>query len=218
MSAQGLAAVWAEENTRTSIFAAFKRKEVYATTGPRIRVRFFGGWGFKGKDAQATEMVKKGYTFGHPMGSDLTKAPEDKAPGFLMYAVKDPKGADLDRIQIIKGWVDVDGAAHEKVYDVAWSGGRERGEDGKVPPATNTVDLATGEYQNLWGAPSLSGFWSDPDFDPEERAFYYMRVLQIPTPRHTLLDAVALGMDPNETGHPPTIQERAYTSPIWYTP
>jgi hypothetical protein len=135
-----------------------------------------------------------------------------------MYAVKDPNGADLDRIQIIKGWVDVDGVAHEKVYDAVWSGGRERDEDGKVPPATNTVDLTTGKYLNIWEASSLSGFWSDPDFDPDERAFYYMRVLQIPTPRHTLLDAVALGMDPNETGHPPTIQERAYTSPIWYTP
>ena len=218
MSAQGLAAVWAEENTRTSIFAAFKRKEVYATTGPRIRVRFFGGWDFKSKVAEVPDMVQMGYTFGHPMGSDLTQAPEGKAPGFVMYAVKDPKGANLDRIQIIKGWVDVDGVAHEQVYDAVWSGGRERGEDGKVPPVTNTVDLATGESRNLWGSPSLSGFWSDPDFDPDERAFYYMRVLQIPTPRHTLLDAVALGMDPNETGHPPTIQERAYTSPIWYTP
>ncbi len=218
MSAQGLAAVWAEENTRTSIFAAFKRKEVYATTGPRIRVRFFGGWGFKSKNAQSAAMVETGYTLGHPMGSDLTKAPEGKAPGFLMYAVKDPKGADLDRIQVIKGWVDADGQAHERVYDVVWSGNRERDAEGNVPPATSSVDLTTAEYRNIGGAPTLSGFWSDPNFDPEERAFYYMRVLQIPTPRHTLQDAVALRMDPNETGHPPTIQERAYTSPIWYTP
>ena len=218
MSAQGLAAVWAEENTRTSIFAAFKRKEVYATTGPRIRVRFFGGWGFKGKNGNAADMVKMGYTFGHPMGSDLTQAPEGKAPGFLMYAVKDPIGGNLDRIQIVKGWVDAEGVAHEKVYDVVWSAGRERGEDRKVPSVSNTVDVKTGKYRNIWGAPALSGFWSDPDFNPQERAFYYMRVLQISTPRHTLQDAVALGMDPGETGHPPTIQERAYTSPIWYTP
>ncbi len=218
MSAQGLAAVWAEENTRTSIFAAFKRKEVYATTGPRIRVRFFGGWGFKSKNAQSAAMVKTGYTLGHPMGSDLTKGPEGKAPGFLMYAVKDPKGADLDRIQVIKGWVDADGQAHERVYDVVWSGNRERDAEGNVPPATSSVDLTTAQYRNIGGAPALSGFWSDPDFDPEERAFYYMRVLQIPTPRHTLQDAVALGIDPSDTGHPPTIQERAYTSPIWYTP
>ena len=141
-----------------------------------------------------------------------------EAPGFLMYAVKDPKGADLDRIQVIKGWVDADGQTHERVFDAVWSGDRERDAKGNVPPVINSVDLMTAEYQNLGGAPALSGFWSDPDFDPDERAFYYMRVFQIPTPRHTLQDAVALGMDPNETGHPPTIQERAYTSPIWYTP
>jgi hypothetical protein len=218
VSAQGLAAVWAEENTRTSIFAAFKRKEVYATTGPRIRVRFFGGWDFDAKQAQKANMVTVGYTFGHPMGSDLTKVPKGKKPTFLFYAVKDPEGANLDRIQLIKGWVDAEGKTHEKVYDVAWSGGRKRGPDGKVPPIDSTVHLATAKYDNVWGAPALRGFWSDPDFDPKERAFYYLRVLEIPTPRHTLYDAVALGTDPNESGRPPTIQERAYTSPIWYTP
>jgi len=218
LSAQGLAAVWAEENTRSSIFAAFKRKEVYATTGPRIRVRFFGGWNFDKKQAKNAGMVKTGYTLGYPMGSDLSSAPKDKAPGFLMYAVKDPEGANLDRIQIVKGWVDSDGKTHEKVYDVVWSGDRALGPDGKVPPLENTVDLATTEYQDTGGAPTLSGFWSDPAFDREQPAFYYLRVLQIPTPRHTLYDALALGTDPSKTGHPPTIQERAYTSPIWYTP
>jgi len=218
LSAQGLTAVWAEENTRASIFAAFKRKEVYATTGPRIRVRFFGGWGFNKKQARAPSMVTVGYTLGYPMGSDLKKAPEGKAPGFLMYAVKDPDGANLDRIQIVKGWVDANGKTHERVYDVAWSGDRKRGPDGKVPAVENTVDLATAEYKNTAGAPALKGFWSDPDFDREQPAFYYLRVLQIPTPRHTLYDAVALGIDRSKTGHTPTIQERAYTSPIWYTP
>jgi hypothetical protein len=217
-SAQGLTAVWAEENTRTSIFEAFKRKEVYATTGPRMRVRFFGGWNFDAKQARKALMVNIGYTFGLPMGSDLTKAPEGKAPTFLMYAVKDPEGANLDRIQLVKGWVDAEGKTHEKVYDVVWSGGRERGPDGKLPPVTDTVDLATAKYDDTEGAAALYGFWSDPEFNPEQQALYYLRVLQIPTPRHTLYDAVALGIDPNETGHPPTIQERAYTSPIWYTP
>lgn len=217
-SAQGLTGVWAEENTRASIFEAFKRKEVYATTGPRIRVRFFGGWNFGAKQARKANMVTIGYTFGHPMGSALAKAPEGKAPSFLMYAVKDPENANLDRIQLVKGWVDAEGKTHEKVYDVVWSGGRERGPDGNLPPVKNTVDLATASYEDTEGAPALYGFWSDPQFDPEQRAFYYLRVLQVPTPRHTLYDGVARGIDLNETGHPPTIQERAYTSPIWYSP
>ncbi len=218
MSASGLAAVWAEENTRMSLFAAFKRKEVYATTGPRIRVRFFGGWHFKSKNAQQPGMVNIGYTYGHPMGSDLTKAPEDEAPKFLMYAVKDPAGANLDRMQIVKGWVDAGGQAHEKVYDVALAGARQYDEQGRALPIASTVDLKTGKYHNVFGAPSLSAYWEDPDFDRTQRAFYYLRVVQIPTPRHTLSDAIALGMDPNDTGHPSVIQERAYSSPIWYTP
>jgi hypothetical protein len=218
LSAQGLTAVWAEENTRTSIFEAFKRKEVYATTGPRMRVRFFGGWNFNAKQARKALMVNIGYTFGLPMGSHLTKAPEGKAPTFLMYAVKDPEGANLDRIQLVKGWVDAEGKTHEKVYDVVWSGGRERGPDGNLPLVKDTVDPATAKYDDTEGAAALYGFWSDPGFNPEQQALYYLRVLQIPTPRHTLYDAVALGIDPNETGHPQTIQERAYTSPIWYTP
>ncbi len=218
LSAQALTAVWAEENTRAFIFEAFKRKEVYATTGPRMRVRFFGGWQFSKKQAGDPRMVTLGYTLGWPMGSNLKKAPEGKAPGFLMYAVKDPDGANLDRIQIIKGWVDADGNTHERIYDVAWSDERERGPDGNVPPVTDTVDPATAEYLNSVGAPSLRGFWADPDFDPKQRAFYYVRVLQIPTPRHTLYDAVARGIDPKTLQQPLAIQERAYTSPIWYTP
>ena len=218
MSASGLAAVWAEENTRTALFAAFKRKEVYATTGPRIRLRFFGGWHFKSKNASKAHMVQIGYAFGHPMGSDLTKAPEDEAPKFLMYAVKDPVGANLDRIQIVKGWVDAEGKAHERVYDVALAGGRQYDESGRAMPIASSVDLRTGKYLNIFGAPSLSAYWEDPDFDRSERAFYYVRVIQIPTSRHTLSDAVALRMDPSKTGRPAVIQERAYSSPIWYTP
>ena len=218
MSASGLAAVWAEENTRGSLFAAFKRKEVYATTGPRIRVRFFGGWHFKEKNASRAHMVEIGYAFGHPMGSDLTKAPDDEAPKFLMYAVKDPVGANLDRLQIVKGWVDADGQAQEKVYDVALAGARQYDAQGRALPLASTVDLTTGKYANVFGAPSLSAYWEDPSFDRSQRAFYYLRVIQVPTPRHTLGDAVALGMAPQETGQPPAIQERAYSSPIWYTP
>ncbi len=218
MSAAGLAGVWAEENTREAIFAAFKRKEVYASTGPRIRVRFFGGWKFQKKHAKATKLAEHGYVKGLPMGSDLTRGPKGKPPSFLMYAVKDPKGANLDRIQIIKGWLGADGKSYEKIYDVALSDKRKPAEDGSIPPVGNTVDLKTGMYTNDIGDPSLSAMWKDPDFDPEQRAFYYVRVLQIPTPRHTLYDAIALGMDPKDTGHPATIQERAYSSPIWYTP
>jgi hypothetical protein len=218
VGAQGLTAVWAEENTRASIFDAFKRKEVYATTGPRIRVRFFGGWNFNAKQARKANMVTTGYTLGYPMGSELHEAPEGKAPSFLMYAVQDPEGAALDRIQLVKGWVNDDGETKEKVYDVVWSGSRERGPDGKVPPVRNTVNLATAKYVNVEGSPTLYGFWSDPEFSPEQPAFYYLRVLQVPTPRHSLYDAIARDIDPEETGHPPTLQERAYTSPIWYTP
>jgi hypothetical protein len=152
------------------------------------------------------------------MGSNLKGAPNGKAPSFLMYAVKDPEDANLDRIQLVKGWVDAEGDTHEKVYDVTWSSGRERGPDGKLPPVKNSVDLATASYENADGAAALHGFWSDPQFDPKQPAFYYVRVLQIPTPRHSLYDAVANQVDPNETGQPPTIQELAYSSPIWYSP
>ncbi len=218
MSAAGLVAVWAEENTRESLFDAFQRKEVYATTGPRIQVRFFGGWDYTPEDAEAADPAETGYRKGVPMGGDLTAAPEGKKPTFLISAMKDPNGANLDRVQVIKGWVDKDGNLQEKIYDTALSGERKAEKDGKAPPVGNTVDQGTATYTNSIGDAGLAVVWTDPDFDPGVRAFYYVRVLEIPTPRHSLYDAIALGMDPKETGHPATIQERAYTSPIWYTP
>jgi hypothetical protein len=218
MSASGRAGVWAASNDREALFEAFQRKEVYATTGPLIRVRFFGGWDFDGDDANDKDLTKTGYDKGVPMGGDLTRAPKGKAPAFLVYAIKDPRGANLDRVQIVKGWLKADGTSEEKVYDVAWSDARELRDDGSLPAIGNTVDLETGRYTNDIGDAQLSAAWRDPDFDPALRAFYYVRVLQIPTPRHTLYDAIALGMDPDATGHPSTIQERAYSSPIWYTP
>lgn len=217
MGAAGLAAVWATENTREALFEAMQRKEVYATTGPRIAVRFFGGWDFSQKDAGAKDIAAVGYKNGVPMGGDLTNAPEGKAPTFLIHTVKDPKSGNLDRIQVIKGWLDSEGKPQEEVYNVAASDERKI-KDNKLDPVGNTVNLETGTYTNSIGDSQLAAVWSDPDFDPEKRAFYYVRVLEIPTPRHTLFDAIALGIDPKETGNPATIQERAYTSPIWYTP
>jgi hypothetical protein len=218
MGAAGLVGVWAEENTRASLFDAMQRKEVYASTGPRIQVRFFGGWDFRPGDELGADVARIGYENGVPMGGDLTAPPESGAPSFLITALKDPVDANLDRIQIVKGWVDDEGLPHEKVFDVAWSDGRTPGADGKLPPVGNTVDVSTGQYANSIGDAQLVAVWEDPEFDPSKRAFYYGRVLQIPTPRHTLFDAIALGIDPAETGNPATIQERAYTSPIWYTP
>jgi hypothetical protein len=217
MSASGLAAVWAKENTREEIYAAFKRKEVYATTGSRLRVRFFGGWDFKSGDVDSKKMAEIGYTKGVPMGGDLTRADSGKTPRFLIRAVKDPKGANLDRVQVIKGWLDRAGKQREKVFNVAWSGGRKLDTKGKLPAVGNTVDLTVPTYTNSIGEPELSVLWSDPTFDADQRAFYYVRVLQIPTPRHSTYDAVALQIPPPQEG-PATIQERAYTSPIWYTP
>jgi hypothetical protein len=215
MSASGLAAVWAERNDRASIFAAFKRKEVYATTGTRIRVRFFGGWGFEPEDADSFQLARTGYEKGVPMGGDLAHAPTDASPTFLIQAMMDPVGAKLDRMQVVKGWIDALGEQHERVYDVALSDGRKL-EDGVAPPVGNTVDLETGTWTNSIGDAQLATVWTDPDFLSSQRAFYYVRVLEIPTPRHTLLDALAL--DREIEGVPETIQERAYTSPIWYTP
>jgi hypothetical protein len=218
MSAAGMAGVWSPANNRVALFEAFQRKEVYATTGPRVRLRFFGGWDFGDGDAESRELASIGYNKGVPMGGDLTKGPDGKAPAFLIYAIKDPRGANLDRIQVVKGWLDASGESEEKVYDVAWSDDRVIGEDGTLPAVGNTVDVATGRYTSEIGDAQLSTVWRDPDFDPGQRAFYYVRVLQIPTPRHTLYDAIALSMDPKDTRHPATIQERAYSSPIWYTP
>ncbi len=216
-TASGYAAVWARENTRESIFDAMARRETYATTGPRMVVRFFGGFDFDAKDAANRMPGQVGYTKGVPMGGDLTNAPGGKAPTFLVAALKDPIGANLDRYQIIKGWLDTKGAVHEKVYDVVWSGDRKPGADGKLPSVGNTVDVENATWSNTIGTPELIAVWIDPDFDPAQRALYYGRVIEIPTPRWTAYDAKRFGITiPKEV--PMTTTERAYTSPIWYTP
>jgi hypothetical protein len=218
LSAAGLAAVWAKENTRQGIFEAFQRKEVYGTSGPRIAVRVFGGFNFSPADAQARDIATIGYRRGVPMGGDLTAAPKGRVPGFLVQAVKDPLSGNLDRVQMIKGWTDARGERHEKVFDIAWAGARRAGADGRLPPVGSTVDAATAGYTNSIGATELAVVWKDPQFDPQQRAFYYVRVLEIPTPRHSTYDAVALQVDPATTRMPLAIQERAWSSPIWYTP
>ena len=215
--AGGWAAVWATENTREAIFDAMKRREVYATTGTRILVRFFGGWEFDEADTQTRLPARAGYSKGVPMGGDLSNAPSGASPRFLVAAMKDPYSGNLDRIQIVKGWMDDSGDTHEKVYDVVWSGDRKPGADGKLPPVGNTVDVKNATWRNSIGLPELISVWEDPDFDPEQRAFYYARVIEIPTPRWTAYEALRFGLDlPDEV--PMTTQERAYTSPIWYTP
>jgi hypothetical protein len=216
--ASGYQGVWATENTRAAIFDAMRRKETYATTGPRIPVRFFGGWEFSENDLRSRAPAFVGYQKGVPMGGDLTKAPKGKAPTFMVYALRDPLGANLDRIQIIKGWLDKKDKTHERVYDVAVSDGRKIDKDGRCKkPVGNTVDLEAANWTNTIGASELMTVWTDPDFDPKEKAFYYARVIEIPTPRWVLYDKVRLGAKiPKEAKliH----QERAYTSPIWYTP
>ena len=216
-SMSGLAGVWANENTRRSIFDAMERKEVYATTGPRITVRMFGGFDLAEEDAFRHDMVDLGYRKGVPMGGDLTDAPDGKSPTRLLSALKDPDGANLDRIQVVKGWLDDNGEMHEKVYDVSVSDGR-RIVDGKVTSGVgSTVDLATASYRNTIGDAQLLAGWTDPDFDPAVRSFYYARVIEIPTPRWTAFDELRFGikLGPEVTR---ILQERAYTSPIWYTP
>ncbi len=216
--ASGYAAVWARENTREALFAAMKRREVYATTGTRIAVRFFGGWDYDPGVIHQPAYLDIAYANGVPMGGDLTAAPEGAAPTFIAVAAKDPDWANLDRIQIVKGWLDADGNLHEKVYDVALSGGREvNPETGEAPPVGTTVIVPEASFTNTIGAPMLAAVWTDPDFDPAERAFYYARVIEIPTPRWTAYDAKYFKIDlPDHI--PTTVQDRAYTSPIWYTP
>jgi hypothetical protein len=219
VSSSGYAAVWATENTREAIFDAMKRRETYATTGPRMVVRFFGGWDFERADANNRLPAAIGYTKGVPMGGDLSPATQGKAPTFLVAALKDPIGANLDRIQIVKGWVDKSGAVQEKVHDVVWGNAdtRKPGANGRLPAVGSTVDVANATWTNTIGAPELITTWKDPDFDPALRAFYYARVLEIPTPRWTAYDAKRFGVKPLP-GTTMTLQERAYTSPIWYTP
>jgi len=217
MVASGYAAVWAAENTREAIFDAIERKEVYGTTGPRITVRFFGGWRFEVADANNRLPGDVGYSKGVPMGGDLSAAPAGQAPSFLVAALKDPYSGNLDRVQIVKGWLDSAGETHEHVYDVVWSGNRRPGADGRLSSVGNTVDVENATWTNTIGAAELITVWEDPDFDPRQKAFYYARVLEIPTPHWTAYDALRFGVElPDEA--PKSHQERAYTSPIWYTP
>ena len=214
----GYAAVWAEENTRASIWDAMQRKETYATTGSRLIVRFFGGWDFEASRRQLARARRQSATRkGVPMGGDLHAAPAGKSPTFLVAAMKDPLSGNLDRIQIIKGWLDAKGEVQEKVYDVAWSGDRKPDAKGKLPSVGNTVDVENATWTNTIGAPELITVWKDPDFDAKQRAFYYVRVIEIPTPRWTAYDAKKFGVKPLP-GTRMTTTERAYTSPIWYTP
>lgn len=215
--ASGYQGIWATENTREALFDAMERKETYATTGPRITVRFFGGWDFDSDDLRNRQPAFIGYEKGVPMGGDLKPAPGDQAPTFMAIALRDPIGANLDRIQIVKGWMDKRGKLHEKVYNVAWSEGRELDADGKLPPVGNTVDIEAANWTNTIGASELAAIWTDPDFDAEQSAFYYLRILEIPTPRWVLYDKLRLGAEiPEDTEL--VHQERAYTSPIWYSP
>ena len=217
-TASGLAAVWARENSRASIYDALERKETYATTGSRIMVRFLAGWDFTEEDALGRSPAFAGYAKGVPMGGDLSDAPGGEAPSFLVAALKDPLSGNLDRIQIIKGWMDSQRQLHERVYDVAVSDGRQIGPDGRCKtPVGYTVDIERATWSNTIGDSELITVWEDPEFDPEQRAFYYARVIEIPTPRWTAYEAARFGIQmPDEV--PMTTQERAYTSPIWYTP
>jgi len=216
--ASGLTAVWARENTRGALFDAMKRKEVYATTGTRIKVRVFGGWNFEADEVVRPDFIDQGYRRGVPMGGELRSAPDGGAPTFMVRSLRDPDGANLDRVQIIKGWLDEKGELHERIYDVAVSDERNIDSNGRCKtPVGNTVDIEKATYTNTIGDALLAAHWKDPDFDPDEHAFYYVRVLEIPTPRWTTYDAVFFGID-RPDNVPATLQDRAYTSPIWYSP
>ncbi|QSP94428.1 DUF3604 domain-containing protein [Marinobacter salinisoli] len=217
LTSSGYAGVWASENTRAAIFDAMERKEVYGTTGPRMMVRFFGGWEYTDEDLNSRQPAFRGYEKGVPMGGDLPAQSGASAPTFMVYALRDPIGANLDRVQIVKGWLDSDGETHEKVYDVVWSDGREADADGVLPPVGNTVDVENANWTNTIGASELGTVWTDPDFDAAQAAFYYARVLEIPTPRWVVYDALRFGVEIPD-GAETSGQERAYTSPIWYLP
>jgi len=213
----GYTGVWAKENTRAAIWDAMERKEVYATTGPRMSVRFFGGWNYTMDDLNSRMPAFRGYEKGVPMGGDLRRRSTSGAPTFMVYALRDAVGANLDRIQVIKGWLDAKGKTHEKVYNVAWSDDRKPDKNGVLPSVGNTVDIKAANWSNTIGAAELGTVWTDPDFDPKQGAFYYARVVEIPTPRWIVYDAFRFGVEIPEEAET-THQERAYTSPIWYTP
>jgi hypothetical protein len=214
----GLAAVWATENTREALWDALNRKEVYATTGTRIIVRVFAGWDFQPEEVQRPDFAENGYLRGVPMGGDLHKAPEGKSPAFMVRVLRDVDGANLDRVQVVKGWLDGKGETHEQIYDIACSDDRPINEKNRCNTLVgNTVNIEKATYTNDIGDALMMAYWKDPAFDPKQRAFYYVRVLEIPTPRWTTYDAAFYGVDLPE-GVPPSQQERAYTSPIWYTP
>ena len=216
ISSSGYTAVWAKENTREEIFNALKRKEVYATTGPRIALRLFGGWNLNSDDLYASNFAIRSYSKGVPMGGTLIKSKmKNDAPTFLIRAMRDPIGANLDRVQIIKGWLDENNLMREKIYNVSLSGNRKANKDGIIEPVGNTVNLDEATYSNSIGSTELTAVWKDPNFNKNIDAFYYVRVLEIPTPRWSTYDAVRFGVDRPENV-PPTLQERAYSSPIWY--
>jgi hypothetical protein len=217
--ASGLAGVWARENTREAIWDAFQRKEVYATTGTRITVRLFAGWDFKNNDVLRPDFAEMGYANGIPMGGDLKKAPKGKEPVLMIRALRDPDGANLDRLQVVKGWMDSNGKLHERIYDVVCSDDRQIKNRRCEKSVGNTVDVKKAKYTNNIGDALLMGYWKDPDFDAKERAFYYVRVLEIPTPTWLAYDKVFYG-DTVQLPEDALLvhQERAYTSPIWYTP
>jgi hypothetical protein len=217
MTASGLAGVWARENTREALFDAMMNKETYATTGSRIRVRFFGGWDFTKADAQHRQLADIGYEKGIPMGGDLMKRPAGRSPSFLVAALRDVYSGNLDRIQIVKVWVDASAKRHERVFDAVWSGDRKIDADGKLPKVGNTVDVANATWTDTIGSQQLTTVWTDPEFDPKVSAAYYARVLEIPTPRWTAYEAKRFDIEMKD-GTPMITIERAYTSPIWYTP
>ncbi len=215
--ASGLAAVWARENTREAIFDAMKRKEVYATTGSRILVRVFAGWDFSEDEVERADFAERGYRDGVPMGGDLSTGPAGEAPTFMIRALRDPDNANLDRIQVIKGWLDDEGNTRERIYDVACADGRAIEAGRCDSPVGSTVNVADASYTNTIGDPLLTAFWVDPDFDPKQLASYYIRVLEIPKPRWSAYDQKRFGIKmPDDV--PMTVQDRAYTSPIWYSP